>query len=117
VRQCSRQCSGLSGRELALACGCGAVVDREAIPVLPETERIASVLGLDPLGMLASGSLLAGAEPESVDALVEAGAPVSVAVTCIGELTDRAGELVLRTAAGDEPLPSFQSDETTGALG
>jgi hydrogenase expression/formation protein HypE len=102
--------------ELALACGCGAVVDREAIPVLPETERIASALGLDPLGMLASGSLLAAAEPDALDGLVQAGAQISVAVTPIGELTDRSGELVLRSRAGDAPLPSFQSDETTRAL-
>jgi hydrogenase expression/formation protein HypE len=102
--------------ELALACGCGAVIERNAIPVLPETELIAAAFGLDPLGMLASGSLLAAAGPAAVDGLVEAGARISVPVTCIGELTDRADELVLRTAAGDEPLPSFQSDETTRAL-
>lgn len=102
--------------ELALACGCGAVVDRDAIPVLPETERIASALGLDPLGMLASGSLLAAADPDAVGRLVEAGARISVAVTPIGELTERTGELVLRSGTGDEPLPSFRSDETARAL-
>src|SRR5207302_9218504 len=64
-------------RELALACGCGAVIDRDAIPILPETERIADLLGLDPFGMLASGSLLAAAEPAAADRLIGAGASVS----------------------------------------
>jgi hydrogenase maturation factor len=47
-------------RELALAADCGATVEREAVPVLPETEAIAGALDLDPLGMLASGSLHRG---------------------------------------------------------
>ena len=50
-------------RELALAAGCGAL-DRDAVPVLPETAAVAEALGLDPLGMLASGSLLAAVEPD-----------------------------------------------------
>ena len=43
-------------RELALAAGCGATIDRDAVPVLPETAAVAEALGLDPLGMLASGA-------------------------------------------------------------
>src|SRR5262245_2839840 len=56
-------------RELVLAAGCGAAVEREAVPVLPETAAIAAALDLDPLGMLASGSLLVAADAASVQGL------------------------------------------------
>ena len=60
-------------RELALAADCGATVEREAVPVLPETEAIAGALDLDPLGMLASGSLLIAAAPaDAADRLITA---------------------------------------------
>ena len=52
-------------RELAAASTAGVKLDPAAIPVLPETKAIAAALGLDPLGMLASGSLLIAARPDA----------------------------------------------------
>jgi hydrogenase maturation factor len=93
-------------RELALAAGCGATVDRDAVPVLPETAAVAEALGLDPLGMLASGSLLAAVESETV---IPAGA------TEIGELTESG--FVLRVGGEDHDLPVYDTDETARVLG
>jgi hydrogenase expression/formation protein HypE len=98
-------------RELALAAGCGAMIDRDAVPVLPETVSIADALGLDPLGMLASGSLLAAAQPEAVERLVGLG----LGVTPIGELTAEGG-FVLRADGEERELPAYDSDETTRVL-
>ena len=83
-------------RELVLAAGCGVTIDREAVPVLPETASIAAALALDPLGMLASGSLLVAADPPSVDGLIAACDAVGVRLTQIGEVTDRADRFTLR---------------------
>ena len=99
-------------RELALAAGCGAVIDRDAVPVYPETAAIARALGLDPLGMLASGSLLAAAQPDAVERLVGLGP----GVTPIGELT-AASRFVLRGEGVEQELPAYDSDETTRVLG
>jgi hydrogenase expression/formation protein HypE len=100
-------------RELALAAGCGATIDRAAVPIMPETAAIADALGLDPLGMLASGSLLAAAEPSAVERLLGIG----FAVTPIGELTDARNGFVLRTDGVERELPAFDSDETARVLG
>jgi hydrogenase maturation factor len=80
---------------------------------MPETAAIAEALGLDPLGMLASGSLLAAAEPNAVERLLGLGFPVSP----IGELTDASHGFVLRTDGVAQALPTFDSDETARVLG
>ena len=41
-------------------------VDLDRIPVLPETERVCRHLGIDPLGLLGSGALLATVPPAHV---------------------------------------------------
>ena len=100
-------------RELALAAGCGATIDRDAVPVLPETAAIAGALGLDPLGMLASGSLLAAAEPDAVERLVGLG----LGVTADRRADGREAASSLRADGVEQELPVYDSDETTRVLG
>ena len=100
-------------RELGLAADCGATIDRDAVPVLPETAAIAEALGLDPLGMLASGSLLAAVEPDAVERLLA----LDVGVTPVGELTEASRGFVLREGGVERELPAFDSDETARVLG
>ncbi len=73
--------------ELAAQSHLGAVVDRNAIPILPETKAIANAVGLDPYRLMASGSLLIACEngAKTVAALEEAGIPAAV----IGRITER----------------------------
>ncbi len=73
--------------ELAAQTHCGAVVDRDAIPVLPETIAISKAVGVDPYRLMASGSLLIACEngEETVAALCEAGIPAAI----IGRITER----------------------------
>ena len=74
--------------ELAAQTGCGAKIDLEAIPVLPETAMIAKAVNLDPYRLIASGSMLiACADGDSLcRALQSAGIHAAV----IGEITERA---------------------------
>lgn len=103
-------------RELALAAGCGATIDRDAVPILPETSAIAAALGLDPLGMLASGSLLAAADAGAVDHLTSISTTRGFRLTPIGEVTDAAGRFRLREHGVEQELPLFESDEVARAL-
>jgi hydrogenase expression/formation protein HypE len=103
-------------RELALAAGCGVTVDRDAVPVLPETAEIADALELDPLGMLASGSLLIAAEAGSVQRLVAACDAIGVRATRIGEVTDQAHRFTLRRGSNELELPVYESDEIARVL-
>ena len=66
--------------ELAAQTGCGALVDRGAIPVRKETEAIANALGIDPYRLIASGSMLIACEDGRAmcDALRSAGIPAAI---------------------------------------
>jgi hydrogenase maturation factor len=104
-------------RELALAAGCGATIDRYAVPILPETAAIADALGLDPLGMLASGSLLAAADAGAVERLISISGTHGFPLTPIGELTDQEGRFTLRADGLEQEMPVYGSDEITRVLG
>jgi hydrogenase maturation factor len=84
------------------------------VPIRPETAAIAHALGLDPLGMLASGSLLAAVEPEAAEHLVSISDTLGFSLTTIGEVTEQG--FVLRANGVEQELPVYDSDETTRVL-
>lgn len=102
--------------ELARASGCGAVVNEALIPVLPETRAVAAHFGIDPLGMLASGSLLAAVSPPEVTDVERSCRENGIDCAWIGKLTpsDR-GVTILRNGQ-HVPLHPFSSDEVARAL-
>ena len=57
-------------RELAAATGRGVLVHRERVPVSAETRRLCDLLGADPLGLIASGSLLVCCDPAEAAGLL-----------------------------------------------
>jgi len=95
-------------RELTSASVKGIIIDRDAIPILPECRAICDALKLDPLGLLASGSLLIAAEPDSVPALLAAFEREGISAARIGDVTADKDELVFTDGS---PLPSFTRDE------
>ena len=66
-------------RELAAATGRGVLVHRDRIPVSAGTRRICDLLGADPLGLIASGSLLVCCGPDEAPALLAALAAAGIA--------------------------------------
>ena len=102
--------------ELALAAGCGATIDRDTVPILEETAAIAAAFGLDPLGMLASGSLLAAADPDAVEGLISAGRTAGFRLTAIGKVTDQPGSVMLRADGVEREMPVYESDEIMRVL-
>jgi hydrogenase expression/formation protein HypE len=53
--------------EMAAASGAAFAVERDAVPVRPETRACCDALGVDPLATFGSGALLAAVPPERVD--------------------------------------------------
>ena len=104
---------GLSGGlyELAAASDVGLDIDAEVIPVLPECARFCEALGLDPLGLIASGSLLAAVAPDSAEPILAALAAKSVHARVIGVARGDAGEVTLRSGSSASQFPKFQRDE------
>jgi hydrogenase expression/formation protein HypE len=103
-------------RELAIVSRAGVEIEAEAIPILDETRAVAEALGIDPLGMLASGSLLIATRAESVSSIVRdieaAGIPVSI----VGRLTEDPLDAVLIEAGERSQLPEFAVDEVAREL-
>jgi hydrogenase expression/formation protein HypE len=103
-------------REMATVSGAGVEINAEAVPILAETRAVAEALGIDPLGMLASGSLLIATRPEGVPRIVHdieaAGIPISI----VGRLTDDPQEASLIFGGNRRPLPEFAVDEVARLL-
>ena len=80
---------GIAGaiHEMADASGLGARVLEEKIRVQPETMKICKFYQIDPLQLIASGSLLIAAKPDSVDKITRALAKKAIPTEIIGEFT------------------------------
>lgn len=100
--------------ELAEAAGLGLLVDGERLPVLPECALMCRHLGLDPLGLIGSGSLLIAAPGAAAAAIIDALTGANIAATAIGELVRSDQGRRIRAADGSlAPLPQFARDELT----
>jgi hydrogenase maturation factor len=95
--------------ELAEATGLGIVVNRDEVPILKETEALCTALGLDPLGLIASGALLAVIDPNDLALTHLRRHEVEAAI--VGELVEDRSTRVLRGRDGTHPLPQFPVDE------
>ena len=84
--------------EMAELSGCGLRIWAERVPIHAVTRRITDLLGLDPMRLISSGSLLiATAEPDQVIARLH---EENVDVTPIGVFTDQG--MILAGTDGDE---------------
>ncbi|MBI4339720.1 MAG: hydrogenase expression/formation protein [Chloroflexi bacterium] len=104
-------------REVAFAAGVGLEIDASAIPILPETREVCGALRLDPLGLLASGSLLIALPQAEAPALLATLEGEGVSATVIGRVTSASQGLRFRTEAGLVDLPQFPRDELARFLG
>ncbi|MGC4191577.1 MAG: AIR synthase related protein [Thermomicrobiales bacterium] len=102
--------------ELAEASGLGVEVQRDAIPLLPQTRILCDHYGIDPLGLLSSGALLVAADPVGRDTLRAAAEDGGVPLAWIGTLTAPDQGLFMVDAAGRHPIPRYDSDEITRVL-
>ncbi len=101
--------------ELAQAAGLHVRLRRDDVPILPETVAVCAALGLDPLGLLASGALLIAVAPEACDGVRDAVQQEGIAATCIGDLAS-AGPDAIIDAEGQNRLPRFERDELARLL-
>jgi len=98
-------------REIAIASKVGLDIDADAIPVLPLTQQVCAALSLDPLGLIASGSLLVTAHSEAGDDIVEAVHSSGDRAAIIGRVLPEGEGLSLVAGGERKPLPQFPRDE------
>lgn len=98
-------------RELSFAAGLGVEIFEEKIPVYAETREICRDLGLDPLGLIASGSLLIVASPRSAKRIAAAIRRKRIECTEVGRMAGKRPRLM--RAGRRLPFPAAGVDEIT----
>lgn len=98
-------------REIAVAARVGIEVDSDSIQIFPACSAVCDALGLDPLGLLASGALLITLSEDRVPALLDVLDARNCPARVIGRITDYAWGVKLRTDLDTIDLPVFERDE------
>ena len=99
--------------ELSQAGGRGIRIRRDALPVYPQTRRMGDILGIDPLGLIGSGSLLICCRPETAQRLVSDLEKNGIAVADIGRVTQKGPGIDAVENGSSVPWPRFDVDEIT----
>jgi hydrogenase expression/formation protein HypE len=89
----------------------GLAVEEGSIPVLPECQTICRALGLDPLGLLASGALLITLPASDVPKLILTLETQGISGWEIGQMLAQEEGLIMIGHEGEVILPEFRRDE------
>lgn len=103
--------------EMARAAGLGVRIDGAAVSILPACRRLCAEYGLQPLNLLASGSLLLAAAPADASTIVTALAQVGIACAAIGQMTPPEQGCTIVQGGAVQPLSLRERDEITKILG
>lgn len=98
-------------REMAGAASVGLRIERAAIPILPAGAAICRALGLDPLGLLGSGALLAAVAPEDAASKLADLRAAGLDAAAIGAITSGSALELVAPDGTIAPLPVFARDE------
>lgn len=99
--------------EVATAADVGLIVEEERIPVLPECQTLCRHYGLDPLGLIASGSLLIAINPRDTQKVLEALKDNGIPAAKIGRILPKEDGLKIKKRNKILELPVFKRDEIT----
>jgi hydrogenase maturation factor len=97
--------------EMANAANCGAIIDRDNVPLLTEGKLVCEFFDIDPLGCIASGSLLVAAPYKSVEPILKACDAKNIPAGDIGKFVEKDKGLVLTQGDAQKRLPLFAQDE------
>ncbi len=99
--------------ELAIASGAGMEIDLDRIPIPDLSRRLCAAFDLDPMGVLASGALLATSDPGNVGLLLERWAAIGRHATIIGRVLEPGNGLWALHDGRRTTFPTFAVDEIT----
>jgi len=124
--QIARDCGGVSAMhditegglataimELSIAGEHRVRVNMDRIPVFPQTQKICTLLGIDPMGLIGSGSLLICSRKNETKTLMDSIRDAGIDVACIGEVMEAGRGVEAVSKAGVSAWPSFEVDEIT----
>ena len=99
--------------ELSAAAGHRMRVEIDCIPVMNRCRMVCDQLGIDPLGLIGSGSLLICCRPESADPIMAAVAQAGIAITEIGTVMGPGRGMEAFEKGSPIHWPQFAVDEIT----
>jgi len=102
--------------EIAHAAKVGLMIRSDRIPILPECEEFCEKLGIDPMGLIASGSLIVTVDPVDTETLINALVKEGIPAHEIGKITNIEEGLKLHTSNGIKNFPKFDRDELAKLL-
>jgi hydrogenase expression/formation protein HypE len=91
-------------------------VDLDSVPVFGLTQRICELLGIDPLGLIGSGSLLISCSQGDVGELLETCAEEGIEATVVGVFVEGEGDATAVRSGRPAELPAFAVDEAARVL-
>lgn len=99
--------------EMAIAAQVNLQITVAAVPIYPETQLLCDHFGLDPWGVIASGSLLLAVGAAEADRVLAALRKHAIEANVIGQVLDRSERPSVLAEIADqiEPLRSFERDE------
>jgi hydrogenase maturation factor len=98
-------------REIARAADVGLLIREERIEILPETAVLCAEYDLDPLGIIASGSLLIALSPMDSERVIEELEAAGIHASVIGQVVPKEEGLKLTVGKATRDLPYFRRDE------
>ncbi|MBI1885033.1 MAG: hydrogenase expression/formation protein [Chloroflexi bacterium] len=102
--------------ELAAASQASVEVDAGKVRVLPATQEVCRAAGLDPLGLLASGSLLIAVAEEDAGPVLAALEAEGVPAVRIGAIVAKGRHVIMVEHERKRPVPRFDRDEVARFL-
>ncbi len=102
-----------AAEELSIAGGNRIQIDMDTIPVFEETRKVCRLLGINPLGLIRSGSLLICCQQTGCKSLTSAIRRAGIDVTCIGEVLEEGQGIAAVKKAQPTAWPQFEVDEIT----
>jgi hydrogenase maturation factor len=99
--------------EMSIAGGHRIKIDMATIPVFAETRKICRLLGIQPLGLIGSGSLLICCRETGCKNLMETIRKNGIEVSSIGEVLDKGQGIIAVNKGQAAAWPHFEVDEIT----
>jgi len=98
-------------QEISIASGLSARVYEGKVPIREETLTICRILGLDPLRLISSGSLLLAVDPGKVEDVLKTISSLGIEVSIIGSLGEGRGVTLIRRNGEEEEILKPIEDE------
>ena len=102
--------------EIAAAANVGLVVEEDRVPILEECKVLCNHYGLDPLGLIASGSLLIMVESSDSGKVIRSLGKAGIPAAKIGEIAHKEQGVKIRCEQRLKDVPMFARDEIARIL-